>query len=179
MELRIHMAVATTILLNVSCVSVYQKATVSRTETKKGKGEDTDQSLVYQYRIYGLQQMMIYVVPEEGFFTMDKQRNIFTQQELSKLRIKVTSLSGKLSVNGFKMEQGNTLVVDLRKEFNYHGRAGVVKDFGKYGSVIRFVSYKNVHPEDNLCDFTLTIEDPEGITRDTGLRVHGGFTDSL
>lgn len=177
MKLQIHMAVMLMMVLNVSCVTTFQKAKISKIDGNRAESINS-QKLAYQYRIHGLQQMMIYVVPEERYFSVEKQPNIFSQQELSKLRIKVVSLSGKLSVNGLKIDQGKTLVVDLKKDYNMYGEGGV-KDFGKYGSVIRFVSYKDVAADENLCDFMLTIEDPEGITRTTGLRVHGGFTDSL
>jgi hypothetical protein len=101
------------------------------------------------------------------------------RSELSKLRVKVVSLNGKLSINGLKIDQGKTVLLNLTKEYDFHGREGVVKNYGEYCSIIEFVSYKNVPAEDNLCDFILTIEDPHGITRATGLHVHGGFTDSL
>lgn len=120
--------------------------------------------------------MFIYLDPKKEIF--QSQYPNFTQVELSKLKFKVVSLGGKLSVNGLKIDKGETLVVDLRKIYNVYGEGGV-EDYGKYVSIIRFVSYKNVPADDNLCDFILTIEDPEGITRTTGLRVHGGFTDSL
>ena len=178
MTLRIHIAVTTALFLTASCATNYQKADISKIDTNGGAVDGKKQTSVYQYRIQGLQQMMIYLVPEENLFSAQKQRNIFTQQELSKLRITVVSLSGKLSVNGLKIDQGKTLFVDLKKEYNMYGEGGV-KDFGKYGSTIRFVSYKNVPASENLCDFMLKIEDPEGITRTTGLRVHSGFTDSL
>ena len=178
MKLRIHIAVTTALFLTASCATNYQKAGISKIDTNGGAENGKKRTSVYQYRIHGLQQMLIYVVPDEKFFSAQKQRNIFTQQELSKLKIKVVSLDGKLSVNGLKIDEGKTLVVDLRKRYNVYGEGGV-KDFGKYGSVIRFVSYKNVPADEDLCDFVLTIEDPEGITRTTGLRVHGGFTDSL
>lgn len=123
--------------------------------------------------------MVIFIDPERGSFWTRDPRDSFTQQELSKLKIRATSLGGVLSVNGLKVERNQTLEIDLRKVFNFHGREGAVKDWGEYISNIRFVSYNNVSADQDLCDFILTIEDPEGITRTTGLKVHGGFTDSL
>lgn len=172
-----YMAVAVVVVLNLSCVATFQKAKISKIDENLA-GSINGQKLVYQYRIHGLQQMWIYVVPEENSLSTQKNQNVFTQLELSKLKFKVVSLNGKLSVNGLKIEQGKTLQINLKKTYNMYGEGGV-KDIGKYASVIRFVNYKNVPPDENLCDFILTIEDPEGITRTTGLRVHGGFTDSL
>ncbi len=178
MKLRIHITIAIAIILNTSCATIYTKAEISKIDTN-GRGEiSVNQFPIYKYRIHGLQQMAIYVVPEKKFFSAKKQRNIFTQKELSKFRIKVVSLGGILSVNGLKIDKGKTLLVDLKKEYDMYGD-GVVKDFGNYTSVIRFVSYNDVPASENLCDFMLTIEDPEGITRTIGLVVHGGFTDSL
>lgn len=77
------------------------------------------------------------------------------------------------------ISKGQTIEVDLTRIFNPDGKQGKVMKLGKYNHLIRFVSYKNVPADENLCDFILTIEDPERITRTTGLRVHGGFTDSL
>lgn len=134
--------------------------------------------MVHRYRINGLQQMSIFLDPQRGSFLSRNPQDSFTQEELSKLRIKATSLSGKLDVNGLKIDLNQTLVIDLRKRFDLYG-GGEVMDYGKYVPVIRFVSYNNVPADQNLCDFILTIEDTEGITRTTGLTVHGGFTDSL
>lgn len=122
--------------------------------------------------------MSIFLDPQRGSFLKRSPQDSFTQEELSKLRIKATSLSGKLDVNGLKIDTNHTLAVDLRKRFDLYG-GGEVMDFGKFVSNIRFVSCNNVPADQNLCDFILTIEDPEGITRTTGLKVHGGFTDSL
>jgi hypothetical protein len=134
---------------------------------------------IHRYRIGGLQQMVIFLDPQRGSFLNRNPRDSFTQEELSKLRIKVTSLSGKLSVNGRRIGGEETVTIDLGKAFNSQGREGVVRNFGKLAPTIRFVSYNNLPADQNLCDFILTIEDPQGITRSTGLKVHGGFTDSL
>jgi hypothetical protein len=164
------------ISLNASCVSTFQKASITRIDANRDEETINNHPLRHQYKIGGQQQMFIYLDPKKEIF--QSQYPNFTQVELSKLKFKVVSLGGKLSVNGLKIDKGETLVVDLRKIYNVYGEGGV-EDYGKYVSIIRFVSYKNVPADDNLCDFILTIEDPEGITRTTGLRVHGGFTDSL
>ncbi len=179
MESLTNIAVAITILLNVSCATSYQKANISRIETNGGAENIKNKTLVYQYRIHGLQQMMIYLDPKRDAFSGKDSTENFTQNELSKLRIKVTSVSGKLDVNGLLIGKGDTLAVDLTKIFNSDGKPGYVRNLGKYNSIIRFVSYNNLPADDNLCDFILIVEDPEGVTRTTGLRVHGGFTDSL
>jgi len=179
MESRIHIAVAITILLSASCATSFQKATISRIRTNIGAEGVKNQPLVYQYRIHGLQQMMIYLDPKREAFPGKNPTENFTQNELSKLKVKVTSVSGKLDVNGLMIGKGDTLAVDLTKIFNSDGKPGYVRKLGKYNPIIRFVSYNNLPADDNLCDFILTVEDPEGITQNTGLRVHGGFTDSL
>lgn len=135
--------------------------------------------VIHRYRIGGLQQMVIFIDPKRDSLWNTNPRDSFTQHELSKLNVSVTSISGALSVNGLKIRRNQTAQIDLKKVFNFHGREGEVKDWGDHISNIRFVSYNNVPAHQNLCDFILTIEDPEGITRTTGLKVHGGFTDSL
>ena len=123
--------------------------------------------------------MVVFLDPERKLFKPRSESVIFTQDELSKLRIKVTSLSGKLNVNGLMISKGQTIEVDLTRIFNPDGNQGQVMKLGKYNHLIRFVSYNDVPADDNLCELILIVEDPEGITRNTGLRVHGGFTDSL
>jgi hypothetical protein len=176
MKPRIYIAAVFTVLFFASCATTYQSATISRIEPSEKNEKISSQAIVYRYRIHGLQQMVISLDPETGLLQSDNPS--FTQNELSKLRVKVVSLNGQMSVNGLKISQGEVLVVDLKKWYNFNGQ-GSVKDVGKYLSVLRFVSYKNLPADDNLCDFILTIEDPHGITRATGLHVHGGFTDSL
>ncbi len=174
MRSRIHVIVAIVILLNASCATSYQKANITKIEANMRGGNN--RALTYQYKIGGGQQIFIYLDPDKGLSR--SQYPNFTQDELSKLRVKVVSTGGKISVNGLHLKPGESLVVDLRKIYNPYGNGGV-EDHGKYVSIIRFVSYNNVPADENLCDFILTIEDPEGITRSTGLHVHGGFTDSL
>jgi hypothetical protein len=176
MKPRIYIAAVFTVLFFASCATTYQSATISRIEPSEKNEKISSQAIVYRYRIHGLQQMVISLDPETGLLQSDNPS--FTQNELSKLRVKVVSLNGQMSVNGLKISQGEVLVVDLKKWYNFNGK-GSVKDVGKYLSVLRFVSYRNPPAGENLCDFILTIEDPHGLTRATGLHVHGGFTDSL
>ena len=177
MKPQTYIALVLTIVFNVSCAITYQSASISKIAPTENIEKITNQGIVYRYRIHGLQHMMISIDPKKEL--LQSYNPSFTQNELSKLRVKVVSLSGRLSINGLKIDQGKTVILNLTKEYDFHGREGVVKNYGEYCSIIRFVSYKNVPAEDNLCDFILTIEDPHGLTRATGLHVHGGFTDSL
>lgn len=155
----------------------YTKARIDPDQGNFTTTKDARLPVIYQYRIGGLQQMLIFIDPNQQKFFSKLNTNGFTQEQLSKLKISVTSLGGKLMVNGLVINQNQTFPIDLSKEFNYHGRIGVIKNWDKYVPCISFASYNEKGK--NLCKFILRIEDRQGFTRTTGLRVHGGFQDSL
>jgi hypothetical protein len=138
-----------------------------------------DQSIVYKYRIGGLQQMLVYISPGRGFI-YDKHAE-FTQEQLSKLKVSAESLSGPIDVRGvMTIQKGETKPINLRQgvlsqHFSDNPKIG---DIGKFHPVIRFVSIeKSIPPVD--CDFILIVKDMDGFTKANGLRVIGGFQDSL
>ncbi len=171
--------VSSAIFLTASCTSIYQKADIARVASNRSIDIANHKNLVIQYRVSGLQQIMIYLSPREGVLSQKNSSKEFSQSELSKLRVKATSLGGRLDVNGIVIDKGGTVLVDLTKIFNDEGKMGSVRNLGKYNPIIRVVSCNDLPADENLCDLILTVEDPEGITRSIGLRVHGGFTDSL
>lgn len=171
--------VSSAIFLTASCTSIYQKADIARVASNRSIDIANHKNLVIQYRVSGLQQIMIYLSPREGVLSQKNSSKEFSQSELSKLRVKATSLGGRLDVNGIVIDKGVTVLVDLTKIFNDEGKMGSVRNLGKYNPIIRVVSCNDLPADENLCDLILTVEDPEGITRSIGLRVHGGFTDSL
>jgi hypothetical protein len=136
MKSRNHIAAVFTTLFIASCATTYQSATISRIEPTEKIEKISSQAIVYRYRIHGLQQTVISLDPKTGLIQSDNSS--FTQNELSKLRVRVVSLNGQLSVNGLKISQGEVLVVDLKKWYNFNGQGGV-KAIGKYLSVLRFV----------------------------------------
>ncbi len=172
-----YVAVFTCILLNASCVSSYREADIRRIDDNKSDGAISDRGISYKYKIGGLQKILVYLTPKRKI--TQSYDSVFTQNELSKLRIKVISLSDTLIVNGLKIKPGEALVVDLRKEFNFGGTEGEVKDYNKYLQTISLISFDVLSGGDNLVDCILIIEDPERITGTSGLNVQGGDGYSL
>lgn len=172
-----YVTVLICIYMNVSCVSSYREADIRRIDENKSEGAISNRGISYKYKIGGLHKILIYLTPERKITA--SYDSVFTQNELSKLRIKVISLSDKLIVNGLKIKPGEALVVDLRKEFNFGGTEGEVKDYNKYLQTISLISFDVLSGGDNLVDCILTIEDPERITATSGLHVQGGDGYSL
>ncbi len=159
------------------CASCYQKATVK--ELREGTGSLAGAAPgSRRFHITGPAQMLITLSPDKGFWAGNGKSADFTEEQLSKLRVKITSSDGALNVNGLIVDGGKTLLVDLRKAFDYQGQEGVVKDFGRCSPTLILNSYKNDSP-DRLCGFILVVEDPQGVLRETGIRIDGGFQDSL
>ena len=172
MKTRAIIALVAGLLSLSSCYTSAKIRQIKKLETQHGS------NIIYKYRVGGLQQMLLNISPARMDFGTSIDQ--FTQEQLSKLRVSIKPLSGPIDVRGIIVNEGDEKIVDLRK--------GVIKgslsnnpeigDIGKYHPVIRFVSIEHSIPPAS-CDFILTVEDLTGFTKSTGLRVAGGFQDSL
>ena len=166
------------ITLIFASASCYQKADIINLPTKIHSNTTTATGLTYQFRVSGLQQLFLNISPNNSVFYFKKPAKDFTQYELSKLIVRVKSLNGNLAVRGMQIKEDDGFYfVNLRRIYNPIGNGGF-EDFENYSSTIRFVSYEDRRKRFE-CDFIILIEDPTGVTRSNGLRVSGGFQDSI
>jgi hypothetical protein len=170
------------IFLGLACFSScytaakVEKVTPIRTDSVPSNSEIT----VHSFRLSSLQRMHIVIMPSSSFLKASLER--FSQEELSLLRVRVKSLRGLVSVNSgvLKVSEGEEKYIDLRKwiaDFKDDGTP-IVGDLGRYHHAISFVNITKKYPRPD-CDIILTIEDPTGLTRAKGLKLAGGFQDSL
>jgi hypothetical protein len=173
MNMRTLSLMTATLVTSTSCYTDAKIRQIDRQVSQHSK------SIIYKYKIRGLQQMLVYISPGRGFI-YDKHAE-FTQEQLSKLKVSVESLSGPIIVRGIMtIQKGETKPINLRQGVlgRHFSEDPEIGDIGKFHPVISFVSIENSIPPVD-CDFILIVKDMEGFTKANGLRVVGGFQDSL